>query len=94
MLTPIIFDLRSSGDLNACYSVTETVGPQTGDVLITNLHLTALKVCTLVQADLMILGILYGNTVETVWVYADGRHVSSLKKNAVFLMHEFQKLSL
>ncbi|XP_017346938.3 crystallin, beta A1a isoform X1 [Ictalurus punctatus] len=48
------------------HTQTEAIGPQTGDVLITNLHLTAFKVCTLIQADLMILGILYGN--RNIWL--------------------------
>lgn len=48
---------RSSGDLNARYSVLEAVRPQAGDVFVTDLHLTAVEVHTLKQTDLVILWI-------------------------------------
>lgn len=95
ILTLKTVDVRSSGDLNACYSVIEAIGPQTRDVLITNLHLTALKVCTLIQADLMILAILCKNNNRFVkFIYnfcTPGRFFRS-KKAAVFLMCIILKL--
>lgn len=50
--------LRSTKDLDAGNSVLEAIGPQAGDVLITDLHFAALKVHALKQADFMILSVL------------------------------------
>ena len=53
--------LRSTGDLDARNAILETVRPQAGDVLVANLHLAALEVHGLVQADLVVLGVLQGS---------------------------------
>jgi len=47
----------SSGDLDASHTVLETIRPQAGDVLVTHLHLATFKVITLIQADLVVLGV-------------------------------------
>lgn len=93
MLSLKVVDIRSSGDLNACYSVIEAIGPETGDVLITHLHLTALKVGTLIQADLVILAILCRNrkirTIKTdflkLFIHIDTRLYKFRDRLAKFL---------
>lgn len=56
------YDLRSAGDLNAGNTILEAVRPQTWNILITNLHLTTLKLWRFKQANLVVLGILYNDT--------------------------------
>lgn len=51
-------DLRSSGHLKAGNTVLETVRPQAWNILITHLHLTALKIWAFKQANLVILRVL------------------------------------
>lgn len=51
-------DLRSTSDLQAGNAVLETVGPQAGNILVAHLHLATLKVGTLIQANLVVLGVL------------------------------------
>ena len=53
--------LRSTGDLDARNTILEAVRPQAGDVLVADLHLAALEVHGLVQADLVVLGVLQGS---------------------------------
>lgn len=50
--------LRSSGNLHAAHSVAETVGPQGGHVILLDLHLVALEVGQLEQADLVLQAVL------------------------------------
>ena len=53
---------RSTADHDAAHSVGETVREQTGDVIVHDLHLTALELSDLIKADLVLLGVL-----EDVW---------------------------
>lgn len=50
--------LRSTGHLNAGHTILEAIRPQAWDILIAHFHLTALKVHTFIQADLVVLGVL------------------------------------
>lgn len=49
---------RSTADHHAAHSVGETVGEQAGDVVVHDLHLTALELSHLKQANLVLLGVL------------------------------------
>ena len=51
---------RSTADRDAAHPVCETVGEQTGNVIVHDLHLAALKLSDFEQADLVLLGILRG----------------------------------
>jgi len=51
---------RSSGDPHAAHVVAEAVRPQRGDVVLLDLHLVALEVGELVQADLVLQAVLQG----------------------------------
>ena len=53
--------LRSTVDLDAGNAILEAVRPQAGNILIADLHLAALEVHGLVQADLVVLGVLQGS---------------------------------
>lgn len=50
--------LRSTGDLHAAHAVTEAVDPETGHIVLLDLHGVALEVGTFKQADLVLLGVL------------------------------------
>lgn len=54
---------RSSCDLNAANSILEAVRPQARNILITHFHLATIKVCTLIQANLVILWVLEKNAI-------------------------------
>lgn len=49
---------RSTADNDAANSVGEAVGEQAGNVIVHDLHLAALELSDLVQADLVLLGVL------------------------------------
>ena len=49
---------RSTADHDAAHSVGETVRKQAGDIIVHDLHLTALELSDLIQADLVLLGVL------------------------------------
>ena len=49
---------RSAADNDAAHSVGEAVGEQAGNVVIHDLHLAALELADLVQADLVLLRVL------------------------------------
>ena len=51
-------NLRSTADHDAANSVGEAIGEETGDVIVHDLHLAALELSHLVQADLVLLGVL------------------------------------
>lgn len=51
---------RSSRDPHAAHSVTEAVRPEGGHVVLLDLHLVALEVRELVQADLVLQAVLQG----------------------------------
>lgn len=51
-------DSRSTADHHAAHSVGETVGEQAGNVIVHDLHLTTLELSDLIQADLVLLGVL------------------------------------
>lgn len=53
---------RSTADNHAAHSVCEAVGEQAGDVVVHDLHLAALELTHLVQADLVLLGVLKERT--------------------------------
>lgn len=50
--------LRSTADGDAAHSVSESVGEQAGNVIVHDLHLAALELSHLEQADLVLLGVL------------------------------------
>ena len=50
--------LRSTADHDAANPIGETVGVQAGDIIVHDLHLTALELSDLIQADLVLLGVL------------------------------------
>ena len=49
---------RSTADNDAAHSIGESVGEQAGNVIVHDLHLAALELSDLVQADLVLLGVL------------------------------------
>lgn len=49
---------RSTADNDAAHSVSEAVRKQTGNVIVHDLHLAALELSHLVQADLVLLRVL------------------------------------
>lgn len=49
---------RSTADNDAAHSIGEAVGEQAGNVIVHDLHLAALELSDLVQADLVLLGVL------------------------------------
>lgn len=53
-----IWHSRSTADNDAAHSVGEAVGEQAGHVIVHDLHLAALELSHLVQADLVLLGVL------------------------------------
>lgn len=57
--------LRSTADNHAAHSVGEAVGGQTGDVVVHDLHLAALELSHLVQADLVFLRVLRRDKEES-----------------------------
>lgn len=57
--------LRSTADNHAAHSVGEAVGGQTGDVVVHDLHLAALELSHLVQADLVFLRVLRRDREES-----------------------------
>lgn len=59
LLCPLQYS-RSTADHDALHPVGETVGKQAGHVIVHDLHLTALELSHLMQADLVLLGILQG----------------------------------
>lgn len=50
--------LRSTADDDAAHSVGEAVGVQAGNVIVHDLHLTALEIAHLIQTDFVLLGVL------------------------------------
>ena len=63
--------LRSAADGDAANSVGEAVGEHAGDIIVHDLHLAALELSDLVQADLVLLGVLGGGQsrggLDGVW---------------------------
>lgn len=59
---------RSTADHDASHSVGKTIGKQAGDVIVHNLHFTALELSNLMQADLVLLRVLE----EYLWKEKDG----------------------
>ena len=65
---------RSSRNPHAAHSVTEPMRPQGGNIILLDLHLVALEVGELVEADLVLHAVLQGGgsgghvTVHYVWV--------------------------
>lgn len=57
---------RSTADDHAAHSVCEAVGEQAGNVVVHDLHLAALELSHLIQADLVLLGVLKGSNNNTV----------------------------
>lgn len=53
---------RSAADNDAAHSVGEAVREQAGNIIVHDLHLAALELSNLVQADLMLLGVLFERT--------------------------------
>ena len=51
-------DSRSTADNDTADSVGEAIGEHAGNIVIHDLHLTALELSHLVQADLVLLGVL------------------------------------
>lgn len=47
----------STGDLKTSNTILEAIRPQARNILIAHLHLTTLEVWTLIQADLVVLGV-------------------------------------
>ena len=58
MLVNSVVHLRSAADGDAANSVGEAVGEHAGDVIVHDLHLATLELSDLVQADLVLLGVL------------------------------------
>lgn len=58
---------RSSWHPHAAHSVTEAMRPEGGHIILLDLHLVALEVRELVQADLVLKAVLHGRkqTMET-----------------------------
>ena len=50
--------LRSTGDPHAAHAVTEAIDPETGHIVLLDLHGVALEVGSFKQADLVLLGVL------------------------------------
>lgn len=55
--------LRSTDSLGTGHAVLETISPETGDVIINNLHLSIFKACIFKQVQLVICTVLEGNNV-------------------------------
>lgn len=51
-------DLRSTRNFHASHTVTESIGPQAGHVILNDFHLVALEVGGFEQGDFMFLAIL------------------------------------
>lgn len=49
---------RSTADNDAAHSVGEAIGEQAGNVIVHDLHLAALELSNLIQADLVLLRVL------------------------------------
>lgn len=59
--------LRSTGDPRTAHAVTEAVDPETGHVILLDLHAVALEVGAYEQADLMLLRILGKERLGQAW---------------------------
>lgn len=59
--------LRSTGDSHTAHTVTEAIDPETGHVILLNLHRVALEVGSFKQADLVLLRILGKERLRQVW---------------------------
>lgn len=53
---------RSSGHSHAAHSVAEAMRPQGGNIILLDLHLVALEVRELIQADLVLHAVLQGGS--------------------------------
>lgn len=59
--------LRSTGDPHTAHTVTEAIDPETGHVILLNLHRIALEVGSFKQADLVLLRILGKERLREAW---------------------------
>lgn len=74
--------LRSTADSNAAHPVSESMGEQTGNVVVHDLHLAALELSDLVQADLVLLRVLA--QTKTAAVQFRGRNLNNREQLLCF----------